>query len=325
MDRKMSRQAIIELGSNGIRYELFEFHSGGIRSIDKDLDRSDISSRASGDPADVRLLLRRLAADIIRLSDRSIRDGAGNCFVFGTEACRKMSEKVPNFWNSVNVDLKVLSPQEEGYYGLRAAGQSIERAGGDGSRIAAIDVGNGSTEVSYGSIDAGPEGIFCVSLAVGAAALERTLKKSKGNLDDLLAVLRKGNGLRQKPIDLSSYSVVVMGGLITKTAWIDCRPHEMARYNSQEISGHVLRRENLKAIRDDIYRVNKTLGWDSVKRFVDPHEREDWKAFQVIAGTMYFEGLMDVFNFDSFTVSGDSVRHGVVQEKYAAWKSENGL
>jgi exopolyphosphatase/pppGpp-phosphohydrolase len=319
----MTRQAIIEVGSNGIRYELFEFYEEGYRSIDKDTDRWDVASRAAGDPADVRLVMRRLAADIIRLSDRSIRDGAGNCFVFGTEACRKMSEKVPNFWNSADVDMTVLSPQEEGFYGLLAAQRSIQLAGGDCSRIAAIDVGNGSTEISYGSIDAEPKDTFCVSLAVGATALERTFKKEKGNLDKLLSILRKGNGLRDEPIDLSSFNVVIMGGFITKTAWVDFRPHEMARYNSKELSGHVMQASDLVKIREDIYHINKTQGWDAAKRFVDNYEREDWKTFQVLTATKYFEGLMDIFNFKSFTVSGDSVRHGVVQEKYAAWRSEN--
>lgn len=168
MGTNMTRQAIIELGSNGLRYELFEFDEDGYRSIDNEFEWRDVATPASGDPADVRLLMRHLAAEIIRLSDRSIRDGARNCFVFGTEACRKMGEKVPNFWNSVDVEMKVLSPREEGYYGLLAASQTLASRGQDRSQIAVIDVGNGSTEISYGSVDAAHDDIFSVSLAVGS-------------------------------------------------------------------------------------------------------------------------------------------------------------
>jgi exopolyphosphatase/guanosine-5'-triphosphate,3'-diphosphate pyrophosphatase len=198
--------------------------------------------------------------------------------------------------------LRVLSTEEEAYYGYLGAVNSL-----DISDAFIVDIGGGSTEVTAVRGRA-----FLNSFSAPAGAIrftERFVRSDPISNADFKALESAAAALFTDIEWLSrteGTSLIGIGGTIRTLVDIDQKANN---YSLDRVHGYTLSRERLDAI------IEMLRGMNLQQREQVPGLSRD-RADIILAGAMIVQQLMKCGRFENITVSGQGLREGLFYEQF---------
>ncbi len=234
---------------------------------------------------------RDMGVGAFRIAGTSAIRDASNQADFLEEASRRLGEKII-----------VLSEADEAKLSYLSIALDPEIGGWEDEQ-AVVDVGGGSTEITFGK---GKEIIMSSSVPIGAVRLtERFLK---GNPPDVCQLVDAGAGaerlLRRIINNLNAQRVVGVGGSIVNIARIWA---EVPVERTMEI-------HNLKMSFRDLRKVI-----DVLSRLTSEERRkliglEPERADIILAGAVIIDRVLAMFESEEIIVSARGLRHGILYE-----------
>ena len=304
-----SKKAIIDVGTNSIKFCLAEGCADGSYKVLK--DANDIARLGEGlkdtgmiaaDP------LERNAQSVAKFAAEAREAGADEVVVVGTMALRvakNAADFIARVKELTGLTLRVLPGEEEAQLSYVAVMSGI--TGAAEANLVTFDTGGGSTEFVFG--EAGKL-VRKFSLNVGAVRFtEQYLSQmpvSTEKLAEARAAIKKelAEGGVKGPVAF----LVGMGGTVTSMASVK---HKMAVYDPDVIQGSSLTAEDVKAQIADY--AAKTL--DQRREVVGLQPK---RADVILAGACIVEAILDLCGAKSLTVSDRSLRHGLMYQLFKA-------
>jgi len=303
------RMAAIDVGTNTVLLLVAERRGGALAPV---LERAEITRLGRGvdatgrlDPAAVRETVAVLAdfaasaralgaARIACVATSAARDAANGAEFF--EAARRAAGLVP----------EVISGDEEARLVWASAWRDFGAAGGP---LAVLDVGGGSTELSFGD---GPVPRGRTSLQVGAVRL--TERHLRGDPPAAAEVARLREAAREALRPLASLAlprggrlVGVAGTVTTLSAVAQALP----RYDPGRVHGAALALAEVEALAARLAPL--TVAARAALPGMEPK-----RADVILAGALIVAEAMGATGFDSLTVSDRGVRWGLLHDRFDA-------
>jgi exopolyphosphatase/guanosine-5'-triphosphate,3'-diphosphate pyrophosphatase len=310
--------AALDLGTNNCRlliatptphggFRVVEAYSRIVR-LGEGLSQSGRLSEAAMD--------RALAA--LKVSGEKVRRRRVVKFrAIATQACR-MAENGPAFVDRVasetGVKLQIISPQEEARLSVRGCLNLL-----DGSHAAAlvVDVGGGSTELSWVDLAAAKAGgeppvrawlsvpIGVVTLAErfpeGEVATEGWFRQMVDHVKEQIAAFRRADPM--KPIfEADRAHLVGTSGAITSLAGMHL---DLPRYDRNRVDGIWMRREECEAA------AGRLLALSSSERAAQPCIGPD-RADLVLAGAAILQAVQELWPCNRVRVADRGLREGIL-------------
>ncbi|HIQ48915.1 MAG TPA: Ppx/GppA family phosphatase [Aquifex aeolicus] len=227
---------------------------------------------------------------------------ANEIVAVATEALRK-AKNSQEFLNIVKknlgIEVKIISPEEEGRYAYLAVAYSLNLEG----KNCVIDQGGGSTEYIFGK-KLNVERL--ISFPFGIVNLTETFFKhdppEEGEIENLLSFLEE----RITKIKTNVDNLVGLGGTITTLVALE---YNIYPYNPRDVHGKKLTLEQIKK-------------WFEILREIPSKERsrlykqiEDKRAEVILAGVGIFLKTLEIFEKEEIIVSDWGLREGVIVSK----------
>ena len=304
------RVAVIDVGTNTVLLTVAEPRGGTFHPV---VERAEITRLGRGVDRTGRLdaeaiagtvaviaryaaEARALGADRIAAVATSAARDAGNGAEF-FEACRAAAGLAP----------EIIAGGEEARLVHLSAWRDF---GAPGHRLAVLDVGGGSSEVTWGS-GADPEGRR--SFQMGAVRLtERVAPGDPPSPGDLLrmeegarAALSEVEAIRGSGALAGARLVAVAGTVTTLAAVAQALP----AYDALRVHGSTLSRQDLAALLGRMARLS------TAERARLPG-MEPKRADVIVAGAVLVAAAMDLGGFDALTVSDRGVRWGLLHDRF---------
>ncbi len=308
IDDEPERYAVIDAGTNSIKFHIGEHDVGGKwRTV---IDRAEMTRLGEGlaqQGVIVDAALERTAVAIAGMVEEAKRHGVRATAAVGTAGLRIASngnEVVAALQARTGVQIEVISGEEEGRLAYVAAKAGL---GLNQGSLVVFDTGGGSSQFTFGH-DASVDERF--SIDVGAVRYTERYR-----LDGAVSpeVLREA--LAAMSADLSRIdgrpapdALVAMGGAVTN---ITAVMHRLATYDPAVVQGSVVDRAEIDR-QIELYRSRDA---DARREIVGLQPK---RAEVILAGACIVRTVMDKFGKQSFTVSDRGLRHGVLAERFGA-------
>ncbi len=313
------RLAAIDVGTNTVLLLVAERRGGALAPV---LERAEITRLGRGvdatgrlDPAAIRETVRVLAD--FAASARSL--GAARLACVATSAARDAANGAEFFEEArraAGLVPEVISGDEEARlvwasawrdFGLPSGAKA--REGSPGGPLAVLDVGGGSTELSFGD---GPLPAGRKSLQVGAVRLtERHVRGDPPSPAEVARVREAAREalapLRGLPVPRGGRLVGVAGTVTTLSAVAQALPV----YDAERVHGAPLSRAEVEAL------VARLAGLTVAARAALPG-MEPKRADVILAGGIVVAEAMALLGFDALTVSDRGVRWGLLHDRFGA-------
>ncbi len=301
------RKAIIDVGTNSIKFCLAEETGNGSYTVVK--DTNDIARLGEG-LKETGLIgpepLERNAQSVANFAAEAKAAGADEVVAVGTMALRTAKNAaafIARVKELCGVELKVLSGEEEAQYSYVAVMSGIE--GAADADLVTMDTGGGSTEFVFGTAG---KIVRKFSLNVGAVRFtEQYLSQmpvAAEKLAEAQAQIKKelSEGGVSGPVKF----LVGMGGTVTSMASVK---HKMAKYDPDVIQGSTLTLDDINAQIADY--AAKTL--DQRREIVGLQPK---RADVILAGACIVKAVLELTGAHELTVSDRSLRHGLMYELF---------
>lgn len=306
------RTAIVDLGSNTTRLVIYDYELGKwfhltdevreVVRLREGMGNTNVLRGAAIDRTLNALRMFRALCDALGVSDVG---------VVATSAVRD-AENSASFLARAEADtgwqLRILSGEEEGYYGALGGLNSTGLREGF-----VVDMGGGSAQVI--EVRGGVPG-RSASMPLGALRLtelllptETVTKKQVGTLRAFVREqLAPLDWFRAKPGD----ELVIIGGTIRNLAKID---KARKGYPLDSVQAYQLSAEDLKSISDELWRLPLE------KRYALRGLNQD-RADIIHTGALAYNEILGHSDFSHATISRHGLREGVFYEKFLADQSE---
>jgi exopolyphosphatase/guanosine-5'-triphosphate,3'-diphosphate pyrophosphatase len=301
------RKAIIDVGTNSIKFCLAEEAGNGSYTVLK--DANDIARLGEG-LKETGLIgpepLERNAQSVANFAAEAKAQGADEIVAVGTMALRTAKNSaafIARVKELCGVELKVLSGEEEAQNSYVAVMSGIE--GAADADLVTMDTGGGSTEFVFGTAG---KIVRKFSLNVGAVRFtEKYLSQmpvAPEKLAEAQAEIKKelSEGGVSGPVKF----LVGMGGTVTSMASVK---HKMAKYDPDVIQGSTLTLEDINAQIADY--AAKTL--EQRREIVGLQPK---RADVILAGAGIVKAVMELTGASELTVSDRGLRHGLMYELF---------
>ncbi|MEN3028159.1 MAG: Ppx/GppA phosphatase family protein [Aquificaceae bacterium] len=293
--------ASIDVGSYSIRLSVASINRG----LEIIHEEGKITALATGLKEEGVIRKDRMEETIETIGDflkKAKSMGAERVKVVGTEALRRASnasEFIQKLREATKLELKVITPEEEGRYAFLSVAYSLK----PGGRFCLIDQGGGSTEFVCGrgyqleSLRSFPFGIVNLTeeFIHSDPPKNYELESLKNFLDEHI------KGVVQ-PCD----ELIGLGGTITTVAAIE---YGIYPYRGEEVHGKVLPLDRLMFWLETLSSMKES---QRVSSF--PHI-EPKRAKVIIPGLLIFYRAMMLFGKDSIRVSDWGLKEGVLVEE----------
>lgn len=292
------RIAAIDVGSYSVRLSIAEVKDGKLKII---YEAGRITGLGKG-VNNRGILDKRTTAETLHVLKeyKSIIDkyGVSKTIAVATEALRK-AENAEEFIKEVKketgIDIKVISPEEEGRLAYKAVCFSLKIEG----RNVVVDQGGGSTEFIYGK-SCNIEKV--VSIPMGIVNLtEKFIHHDPPTREELKEMERFiDNNLEclNKKVD----GVIGLGGTITTLSALE---YDIYPYDPSKVHGSVLKKDTIKKWLDKISRM-------SIEERKSIPQIEDRRAEAIVSGILMFERILEYFEKDEIIVSDWGVKQGLL-------------
>jgi exopolyphosphatase/pppGpp-phosphohydrolase len=298
---------VIEIGSNGLRYEVGRCGQGGdFESVYKQSTRASLISYVDGSSGKLSPQFKRLTIDQISLWQADARSrGLDRLVIITTEVGRQVAQVDPGFWSRENFVVNVLDPSQEALLSWMA-GKGVA-TGTHNDAQAVVDVGNGSMSITISDESKPPE---VLTAGIGGEKISQVFLETKGSASALDSFLR--SSLNVSPATKFPSAVTLMGGFATKAGWQACRKSPKSLYNAEFLEGAIVTRTQLRECKKEIYNIISQHGAKVAQAFVDYKEPGAWKLMHVLASLSFFDVLANLMQVEQFRISTRSVRHGAL-------------
>ncbi len=308
LDGEPQRYAVIDAGTNSIKFHIAEQAAGGVwRSL---VDRAEVTRLGEGlvpGGAIVDAALQRAATAMAGMADEARRHGVRAIAAVGTAGLRMASnrrEVLEAIRSRTGIAIDVISGDEEGRLAFVAATAGLARSRGS---LVVFDTGGGSSQFTFGH-DAAVDERFSVD--VGAVRYTERF-----GLDRAVSPQVLGEALAAIAADLSRIgdrpvpdALVGMGGAVTNLTAV---MHRLARYDATVVQGSVVERAEIER-QIELYRTMDAQARRSIVGL------QPDRAPVILAGACIVRTIMDKLGQPRFTVSDRGLRHGVLAERFGA-------
>ncbi len=301
----MGRKAIIDVGSNSIKFFLGELTQEGV--VQTIIDENDIA-RLGESLRETGVLsaeaMERNSASIAAFAQKARDNQADEIACVGTMALRNAknsAEFVAMVQEESGVELRIIDGEEEARLSYLAVLSGLPLQEGD---LAIFDTGGGSTEFIFGkgtrlerrfSVDLG-----AIRITEGFQNDPATAEEVEAALAEIKSVFTQ-HGVAGNPVQL-----VGMGGTVTSMGAVK---HKMVQYDPDVIQGSVLTKEDVQE-QIDLYS-SKTL--EERRQIVGLQPK---RADVILAGACILKVIMECLQVDRLTISDRGLRHGLAYDLF---------
>ncbi len=306
VDGKSNRYAVIDVGTNSIKFHLAEQTPGGRwRTV---ADRAEITRLGEGLAEANRIgdaALERAVAAIGGMVEEARKQGALAIVAVGTAGLRiavNRDDVLAAIEQRTGVHVEVISGEDEARLAYLAARSSLDLATGS---LVVFDTGGGSSQFTFGN---GNDVEDRFSVDVGAVRYTERF-----GLDGVVSAEVLRDALAAISADLSRLDgrpvpdgLVAMGGATTNIAAVK---HGLAKYDPNVVQGTVLDRKEIDR-QIDLY---GSMDAAARRGIVGLQPK---RAEVILAGACIIRTVMEKLGKDSLTVSDRGLRHGVLAERF---------
>jgi exopolyphosphatase/guanosine-5'-triphosphate,3'-diphosphate pyrophosphatase len=306
MDDRARRHAVIDVGTNSVKFNISEHDPrGGWRTI---VDRAELTRLGEGlgeQGAIAAEPLERTADAIAAMVEEAHRQQVRVIAAVGTAGlriARNREEVIAAIRARTGLTVEVISGEEEGRLAYLAvlAGLGVT----DGSLVV-FDTGGGSSQFTFGQ---GPRVLERFSVNVGAVRYTERFGLAGSVAPEVLA-----DALAAIAADLSQLDrrdrpdqLVGMGGAVTNMTAVKL---ELASYDPDRVQGAVLDRAELDR-QIELYRSRDA---ERRRQIVGLQPK---RAEVILAGACIVRTVMDKLGQQSLTVSDRGLRHGLLVYRF---------
>ncbi|MBC8312700.1 MAG: Ppx/GppA family phosphatase [Candidatus Cloacimonetes bacterium] len=301
----MKKCAILDIGSNSIKFFLFSVEDGKAKTI---LEKNNISRLGEGLLKTGILSDEAMDRNIIALKEfmeQAEKENVEEISAVGT-MCLRTAQNSDIFLkrakDEFGLTIKVISGKEEARLSYLAVLSTI---GNTDKNIVVFDTGGGSTEFIVGK---GTELKDSVSLGLGAIFPTNEYLLSDPvtdeELQNMLNHLMKF--FSEKIPNKNADFLVGIGGTVTSMAAV---MHKMVKYDPKIIQGSQMTLAEVKK-QIEMYQ-SKTIEERKQIPGLQPK-----RADVILGGAGIIKTIMEIFQIESFTISDRGLRHGLMFDKY---------
>ena len=304
----MSRKAIIDIGSNSIKFFVGELAED--KNIKTVLDTSEIARLGEGLDATGYIgdeAMARNVAAVAAFAAKAKELGSDQIVSVGTMALRKAANSdifVKKVKEACCVDVNIIPGEEEARLSYLAilSGLSLEKD----ADLVVFDTGGGSTEFIYGK---GTEMIKRFSVNLGAVRITENYFKSDPVTPEEVkaAIAQIDKEFAEAGVAGRPNMVVGIGGGVTTMGAVK---HRMVKYDPAVIQGSKLLKTDVE---DQIAEYSKrTIEQRKVLPGLHPK-----RADVILAGACIIKVILDKLSVDELTISDRGLRHGLAFELFS--------
>jgi exopolyphosphatase/guanosine-5'-triphosphate,3'-diphosphate pyrophosphatase len=306
MDDVPERYAVIDAGTNSIKFHIAERDSAGHWRTR--VDRAELTRLGEGlaqQGVIIDAALERTVAAIAGMADEAQQHGVRAMAAVGTAGLRIAANGnavVDAIQARTGVQIEVISGEEESRLAYLAAKSGLGLKTGS---LVVFDTGGGSSQFTFGH-DSSVDERFSVN--VGAVSYTERF-----GLDGAVSLDTLHEAMAAISADLSRIEghpapdmLVAMGGAVTN---ITAVKHGLVTYDPAMVQGTVLDRAEIER-QIELYR---TRDAETRRAIVGLQPK---RAEVILAGACIICTVMEKLGKDSFTVSDRGLRHGVLAERF---------
>ena len=308
VDDEPARYAVIDVGTNSVKFHVGERAAGGSwRAI---VDRAELTRLGEGLEERGTIsaeALERTALAIGGMVDEARRDGALAIAAVGTAGLRIASNSaavIAAIADRTGVTVEVIPGEEESRLAYLAVKAGLGLAEG---ALVVFDTGGGSTQFTFGQGSRVDERF---SVDVGAVRYTERFGLSGVVTPEVLAEARAA-----MTADLSRIAgrptpaaLVAMGGAVTN---ITAVKHGLATYDPDVVQGTVLDRAEI----DRQIELYRSQDLESRRSIVGLQPK---RADVILAGACIVRTVMELLGQETLTVSDRGLRHGLLVERFGS-------
>ena len=298
----MSRKAIIDIGSNSIKFFVGELAED--KTIKTVLDTNDIARLGEGLDATGLIsdeAMARNVASVAAFAAKAKELGADQIVSVGTMALRKAGNSdifVKKVKDACGVDVNIIPGEEEARLSYLAilSGLPLDKD----ANLVVFDTGGGSTEFIYGK---GTEMIKRFSVNLGAVRItENYLKSDPVTPEEVKAAIAQiDKEFAEAGVEGRPKQLVGMGGTVTSMGAVK---HKMVKYDPAVIQGSKLLK---KDIEEQIAEYSKR----TIEQRKELPGLQPKRADVILAGACILKVITDRLGADGLTISDRGLRHGL--------------
>lgn len=302
----MSRKAIIDIGSNSIKFFVGELSADG--TITTVLDTNDIARLGEGLDKTGEIspeAMERNVASVAAFAAKAKELGADQIVSVGTMALRKAANSaqfVSKVKEACGVEVQIIPGEEEARLSYLAILSGLPIHDGE---LVVFDTGGGSTEFIFGK---GTEVTKRFSVNLGAVRItENYLKSDPVTPDEVQAALAQiDKEFAEAGVDGHPTQLVGMGGTVTSMGAVK---HKMVKYDPNVIQGSTLTRSD---IQEQIAEYSRR----TVEQRKELPGLQPKRADVILAGACILDTITRRLGADSLTISDRGLRHGLAYDLF---------
>ncbi|MCL2215750.1 MAG: Ppx/GppA family phosphatase [Defluviitaleaceae bacterium] len=303
----MSRKAIIDVGSNSIKFFLGEVGQDG--TVQAVIDENDIVRLGEG-LRETGVIsteaMRRNSEAISRFAEKARANGADEIVCVGTMALRNAKntdEFVKLVKETSGIQLSVIPGGEEARLAYLAVLSGLPLQDG---KLAIFDTGGGSTEFVFGECKAVSKRF---SVDLGAIRItEKYFKADPVSKSDVSAAIQEIDSVFAENDVCGNVSQLVgMGGTVTSMGAVK---HKMAKYDPDVIQGSTL---TLTDVEEQI----EAYSSRTIEERKDIVGLQPKRADVILAGACILKVIISRLGVDKLTISDRGLRHGMAFDMFA--------
>jgi len=300
----MPRYAVIEIGTNSIKFHISEVKDKSATTI---IDTNDITRLGEGLQKTGKICdaaIQRNFESLQRFKNIVSENRVDQLFVVGTMGLRFASnakEFISLVKKEVGLNIEVLSGKEEARLSyLAIASDPAMQA----ENILIFDTGGGSTELIFGNSSKITKRF---SLNIGAVQpTEKFLHCDPVTITELFEMLEFLNSeFSKSKLDLAVDKIIGIGGSVTTMAAIS---KKMDKFDGNKI-------HNSKITLEEVERQIKLFSNLTIEQRKSITGLPPKRADVILGGVGIINSIMNVYNKHEITVSNRGLRHGLIYDR----------
>lgn len=301
----MSKKAIIDIGTNSVKFYMAEIKDGKAYKI---IDTNNISRlgeglRQTGVISEKAMQKNiEVVCEFVKIAKDNNADEIIGVGTFVLRTAKNTSEFIKRVEESCGLIIEVIPGKEEARLSYLAVISALPVKEGD---IVVFDTGGGSTEFIFGH---GDNIVKRFSINVGSVRLTEDILKSDPVKDEEIENTYKeiNKAFDEYDVKGSITQLVGMGGTVTSLGAVK---HKMVKYNPEIIQGSKLEYEEILN-QINLYK-SKTIEQRKEIPGLQPK-----RADVILAGACIVKTIMDRFNVDNLIISDRGLRHGLMYDRF---------
>jgi exopolyphosphatase / guanosine-5'-triphosphate,3'-diphosphate pyrophosphatase len=302
----MARFAVIDIGTNSIKFHIGEKHPDGSWSVI--VDRAELTRLGEGLQNTGEISAEAMERNAIAIADmvaEAARDEVSAVAAVGTmglRTARNSKQFIERVRERCGLTIEVIPGEEESRLSYLAVKSGIGLTPGT---MVIFDTGGGSTEFVFGRGTAVEDRY---SLNVGAIRFTEKYslgsKVSPGQLQEAMQAI--ATDLQRLDAASSPEALVGMGGTITNIAGVK---HKLAKYDPDIVQGSTI----------DANEIDRQIEMYSTRDVEDRRAivgLQPKRADVILAGVCIVKTIMSKLHKSAFAVSDRGLRHGLLVDRF---------